>query len=556
MSSVFLLGYRSRLRKLNRKPGGRLLLSFLLLSVSLVFAQQTYNLEILFKKTNDPAAWNETFGVALSTAGDVNTDGYDDILIGSPSGMIDGRCYLYYGGNPMDTISDMTFWGDTAGDGFAVSMCSGDLNGDSISDIIIGLQNGWVNYAQPGKIYIYFGGTDMDNIPDLVINGHHNSASFGTAVACGDINGDSYQDLVVGEVYYPNSFVCDGRVYVYYGGPLLDTIPDIIINGHNGECFGQTVGSGGDLNSDGFEDIVVGADENSESYGGAGKVYAFFGGNPMDTIPDCWLHGEGGGDWLGLFGCDIIKKLTHYDRMITSTPYYQGNSYGRGKVYVLNGGNPMDTLPDVWMIGKNDSSSLGMSCSNAGKADAGSYEEALAGAPTDYGFNGCGYEWLGNSPMDSIEDAYLRGNIHYYGIGWTVASAGDVNGDGYDEMMFSNYAADSNKSVWVCRYTGPGIVEQRAGSIGQIMQIYPNPFRQSLNIRFQPQRETQCRIKAYDVSGRLVKKIYDGLMNDNRTLYWNGEDAGGKTVPQGIYFLTIENLVSGKVVCEKILKIE
>jgi hypothetical protein len=88
------------------------------------------------------------------------------------------------------------------------------------------------------------------------------------------------------------------------------------------------------------------------------------------------------------------------------------------------------------------------------------------------------------------------------------------------------------------------------------LTIYPNPFRQSLTIRFQPQRETKYSIKAYDVSGRLVKMIYDGLMNDNRTLFWNGDDAGGRTIPQGIYFLTIENLVSGKVICEKILKIK
>jgi hypothetical protein len=541
MSSGSLLSHQN-------KSIGRFLLSFLFLSVSWVFAQQTYNLEIVFKKTRDPAATTEGFGLALSTAGDVNTDGFDDIIIGSPSGMIDGRCYLYYGGNPMDTISDMTFWGDTAGDGFAVSMCSGDLNGDSISDIIIGLQNGWVNYAQPGKVYIYFGGAGLDNIPDLVINGHNNSASFGAAVACGDINGDSYQDLVVGEVYYPNSFVCNGRVYVYYGGPLLDTIPDIIINGHNGECFGYSVGSGGDLNSDGFEDILVGAYENSESYGSAGKVYAFFGGNPMDTIPDCWLHGEAGGDRLGWFGCDIMKNSTGYDRMITST--MTGGTYFTGKVYILFGGNPMDTLPDIWMIGKNDTSALGEWCSSAGNVDAGSDEEALAGAVNDIG-NGCGYSWLGNLPMDSIEDAYLRGNIHYYGIGWMVASAGDVNGDGYDEVMFSNYAADSNKSVWVCRYTGPGIVEQRARGIEQIMQVYPNPFSDHIRCRIQDTRyriKDFC-IKIYDIAGRKVMK-YDINNSEGETVI----DTDTRHLPAGVYFVQVE--MEGIKKVQKVIKIE
>ena len=102
-----------------------------------------------------------------------------------------------------------------------------------------------------------------------------------------------------------------------------------------------------------------------------------------------------------------------------------------------------------------------------------------------------------------------------------------------------------------------GAMSQNSHSlINEHLTVFPNPFGQSVNIKFRPQRETKYCIKAYDVSGRLVKKIYDGLMIDNRTLCWNGDDVAGRTVPQGIYFLTIENLVSGKVMCEKILKIE
>ncbi len=531
----------------------------------ILFAQQTYNLEIVFKKTNDPAAWNETFGMAISTAGDVNTDGYDDIIIGSPSGMIDGRCYLYYGGNPMDTISDMTFWGDTAGDGFAVSMCSGFLNNDTISDIIIGLQNGWVNYAQPGKIHIFYGGAGLDPVPDLVINGHHNTASFGCAVACGDINGDNYQDLVVGEVYYPNSFVCDGRTYVYYGGPLLDTIPDIVINGHNGECFGHTVGSGGDLNSDGFEDVVVGADENSESYGGAGKVYVFFGGTSMDTIPDCWLHGEGVNHYLGWWGVAMSKATNNYDMLITGTRSYPGGfpGYRPGKVYVLYGGSPMDTIVDLWKVGETDSSWLG-NWVDGTRVNANTlFGDFLSGAPVEYQFNGRGYLWLGDVGADSIYDGFLQGNINYYGIGWRVASAGDVNGDGFDEVMFSNYAADSNKSVWVCRYTGPGIEEQRARSVEQKMnlEVNPNPFSKNLtmkfqipNAKFQTNSKFQTSIKIFDTAGRSIKVFNYLTIQPFNEINWEGADAFGKIVPAGVYFVEVE--AEGIKEVRKVVKIE
>ncbi|MEO0226847.1 MAG: hypothetical protein ABIL70_02205 [candidate division WOR-3 bacterium] len=82
----------------------------------------------------------------------------------------------------------------------------------------------------------------------------------------------------------------------------------------------------------------------------------------------------------------------------------------------------------------------------------------FGGAPIGAIRYGKGVVWLGDAPLDSIEDANIIENMPIE-IGWVVASAGDVNGDGYDEVMFSNYAADSNQTAWVCRYTGPGIEE-------------------------------------------------------------------------------------------------
>ncbi len=526
---------------------------YFLLTPSFLSTQTAYNLEVIFKKTCESTTWYEGFGFALSTAGDVNDDGFGDILIGSPTGEVRGRCYLYFGGNPMDTLLDMALYGDTAGDGYGVSVCSGYLNNDLYPDIVVGIPNGWINGLQPGKVYVYFGGPDLDSIPDKIFPGQNNAESFGISVICGDVNGNGGDDLIVG-AYAHNGFTLDGRVYVYYGGALLDTIPDVVINGHNGESMGITVGSGGDVNSDGFQDIVVGADENSEAYPGAGKVYVFLGGNPMDTIPDCWLHGEGPNDWLGWFGCDIMKICTDYDRIITGT--MRGGDYFTGKVYVLFGGNPMDTLVDIWMIGKNDTSALGAWCSSGGNSDMGGEEEALAGAINDIDVRGCGYEWLGDSPMDSIEDAFLRGNINYYGIGWRVACAGDVNGDGYDEVIFSNYAADSNQTVWVCQYTGPGIAEtRREGNkeTGRVLQIYPNPFTNSLDVRFQiSDRNQKISIKIFDVAGKIVRQGEEGL-GDKETRGQGAIRINTEGLPSGVYFVEVRLGDFGEI--KKVVKI-
>jgi hypothetical protein len=517
------------------------------------FSQETYNLEVIFKKIHEPTTWFEGFGQALSTAGDVNSDGFDDILIGSPSGEVQGRCYLYYGGNPMDTLVDMIFYGDTAGDGFAVSLCSGYLNDDSFPDIVIGLHNGWVNGTQPGKVYVYFGGSGLDTIPDITLVGANNTEAFGYSVASGDINGDGSDDLVIGAYCYPNSFICDGRVYVYYGGPLLDTFPDVIINGHNGEAFGKSVGSGGDVNSDGFEDIVVGADENSEAYPGAGKVYVFFGGNPMDTIPDCWLHGEGPTHYLGWFNVDIIRNNNTFDRLVTGTELWPNGfmAVNNGKIYILYGGEAMDTLVDTWMVGRGDTSMLGYWSCAVENADDSVFGEALGGAPGDppenYSF-GMGYLWTGAEAIDTIPDAWLKGRYSSDVIGCRVACAGDVNGDGFDEVMFSNYAG-VDPTVWVCKYTGEGIVELKSGKLETKIEVYPNPFRTDMKLWIPDAGYKNIHI--YDVLGREVF-----WKRRDKETWRHGEmvEIDTRDLPCGVYFVQVE--ADSESIIRKVVKIK
>ncbi|MEO0206878.1 MAG: FG-GAP repeat protein, partial [candidate division WOR-3 bacterium] len=143
-----------------------LLTSYFLLLTSFLFAQQTYDLEIIFKRTN----WNpdsiRCYGNALSTAGDLNQDGYDDIVYSVFFDNWFGYGYVFWGGNPMDTFPDLILKCEWEGQPL-ISICSGDLNGDGISDVIIG-QGQTDNW---GKVFIYFGGQAMDSLPDITLNG-------------------------------------------------------------------------------------------------------------------------------------------------------------------------------------------------------------------------------------------------------------------------------------------------------------------------------------------------------------------------------------------------
>jgi hypothetical protein len=497
----------------------------------------------------------ETYGVSLSSAGDVNNDGFDDVIVGSKTVVwvgapdtSEGHAYIYYGGNPMDTIIDVRLAGEHYNDLYAYAVAGlGDINCDGFDDVGVSAVNcnGIDRY---GRVYVYYGGDPMDSIPDIILKGTYNN-SFGTGLAASDVNGDSWPDVIVGERNWGSLFYIHGRTYIFHGGPLLDTVPDLIINGHNSEAFGATVGGGGDLNSDGYEDIVVGADENSESYGGAGKVYVFFGGDPMDTIPDAWIHGEGSLDWLGLFNCDIMQMSNDYDWVITSTRYYLGSSYGRGKVYILHGGNPMDTLVDVWMIGATDTSSLGNWCASAGDVNGDGYDDAIAGAPREYGFRGTGYIWLGGPVIDTIPDAWLRGDsVHIY-CGWVVSSAGDVNNDGQDEVMMSNYFANwRNQRCWVCKYTGSSIQEFQEPALAEYLQVVPNPCQAFCDVILHNRREGMSanEVHVYDILGREVSDYRLECTEQ-------GFNIDMSILPQGVYFINIALGGDGSVT-EKIVK--
>jgi hypothetical protein len=279
----------------------------------------------------------------------------------------------------------------------------------------------------------------------------------------------------------------------------------------------------------------------------------------MDTIPDCWLHGEGVNHYLGWYGVDISTASNNYDMIVTGTENYPNGfpGYRPGKVYVLFGDSPMDTIVDLWKVGETDSSWLGIWVVGT-KIDYNTmYGNFLAGAPIEYQFDGRGYLWLGNTVIDSIYDGYLQGIINYYGIGWQIASAGDVNGDSYDEVMFSNYAADSNQSVWVCMYTGPGIEEQRAKGMEQIVKIWPNPFSGNLIIRCSMLdagylMNNKLKTRIFDVTGREI--IFNRTKDELGIMKKGGVEIDTKDLPAGVYFVQVE--VQGIKEVRKAIKIE
>ena len=280
---------------------------------------------------------NDYFGYSVSGAGDVNKDGYDDVVVGAygndSAGENAGSAYIYYGGAQMDNISELNLFGSAAGDdlGYSVSD-AGDVNKDGYDDVMVGVTHN----GGGGRAYIFYGRPSMNSTPDVVLTGALSSQSFGFSVSgAGDVNNDSYDDVIVGDKFDGAGGLHAGAAYLFYGGPSMDGSADVIFNGSPAnELYGNAVSGAGDVNGDGFDDVIVGQHFNSTGGTGAGAAFVYFGGANMDTAPDMSVLGPSEYDWYGeSVSCAGDLNKDGNDEVIIGGVNSGAHVYGLGKLY-------------------------------------------------------------------------------------------------------------------------------------------------------------------------------------------------------------------------------
>ncbi|MBN1639155.1 MAG: FG-GAP repeat protein, partial [Ignavibacteriales bacterium] len=252
----------------------------------------------------------------------------------------------------------------------------------------------------------------------------------------GDINKDGYDDIIIGAYGYD---IQKGKVYIFYGGSPMDTSPDITMTGESGSNrFGFSVANAGDLNKDGNDDYIIGAYGYSNS---KGRAYIFYGGPSMDTTPDVTMTGEADGNNFGhsVSGAGDVNKDGYYD-VIVGAPYNVSN---RGRVYIFYGGASMDNTADVTINGEGLQNYFGYSVAGAGDVNKDGYDDVIVGA---YKYNDTGrvYIFYGGSSMDENADVILTGENTGDQFGFFVSSAKDVNGDDISDILVG---AQSNDDV-------------------------------------------------------------------------------------------------------------
>ena len=465
-------------------------------------------------------------GYYLVSAGDQNMDGFDDILV---SNWGTKEVYLYYGGDPMDTVPDMVFTEPCEYCYGGLPLECRDLNGDSHPDIAISADFYWLSLISP-ETYVYFGGPLLDNQADLILRPDSldpSNSNFGKYFSMGDFNGDGYNDLVVSAGLYDPAEPMVGKLFVFYGGLNMDSIPDYTVTAEYSDldAFSDFVSCGGDLNNDGYDDIVC---RGCHEWLREGRI-GFLGGSPPDTIPDWNFRNFGPGFSIGA-GMFISPDVNDdgYDEIVVGS-----DPVGSCDAYIFYGGAEVDTFWDVRLTGIGPMQSW---CAYAGDVNADGWPDAMVGRWENGKLN---VFFLGpDMPSTKYYDLLIE--IPY--VGAITSYSGDVNGDGIDDFMFSKatiYCTTGEVFIYSDTTLTPYVLPQYDYSIAdfRLLRNYPNPFNSATTISFNIQTKEHITLNIYNTQGRKVITLAEGIYPAGAyNMEW---DARG--CASGVYVISLSN---------------
>ena len=468
-----------------------------------------------FKITSTDAP--QFLGWFVSDLGDINGDGLADFSLSAPGDTIGsttpGKVYVVYG-QPDGFDQDVNL---ASADGSVVTAIAGertegefgysasgagDINGDGIDDLVIGAtedqipDNGtaYVIFGQAGGLGATFDVTALDGSNGFVIRGENISDRMGHSVSrAGDVNGDDIDDLIVGARVADFNGDSSGRAYVVFGkttsfGASLDPST---LNGANGFIMdGQAVGDNlsfqvseaGDVNGDGFDDVILSAIYHDTGANNAGRVYVVFGQGTALTSPlnlaglngtnGFVVDGEAADNELGLSvgSAGDVNGDGYADLYFGS--YYAANGTKSGRAYVVFGKasgfgatvglSTLDGSNGFSMDGEDENDQLSWVSTGAGDLNGDGFDEVIVGARAhvvDGAERGTIYVLFGQEdPFDASVDLTALGGSNGFiieggpgeAIGRHHSMVGDINNDGVDDFVLgSPYGVSELRGAYV-----------------------------------------------------------------------------------------------------------
>ena len=461
-------------------------------------------------------------GYSVNAAGDINGDGYNDVLIGAPNSGGKGRSYVVFGDPGVGKTGTLLLSSLNGSNGFKLDgennndqsgysvNAAGDINGDGYNDVLIGAPNS----GGKGRSYVVFGDPGVGKTGTLLLSslngsngfkldGENNNDQSGYSVsAAGDINGDGYNDALIGAPGYGNSGNPNrdgpwgiGRSYVVFGGPGVGVNGTLLLsslNGSNGfkldgennnDQSGYSVSAAGDINGDGYNDVLIGApgygnpgNPNRDGpwwWWGIGRSYMVFGGpgvrvngtlllSSLNGNNGFKLDGENNGDQSGysVSAAGDINGDDYADVVIATYRNFSGSYIGLS--YMVFGGPEVGgkngTLLLSSLNGSNGFNLYGEnnypwsgtpSISAAGDINGDGYADVVIGAAGYYSsdsYKGRSYVVFGGpgvgnsgilllSSLNGSNGFKLDGENNNDQSGYSVSAAGDINGDGYNDVL-------------------------------------------------------------------------------------------------------------------------
>jgi hypothetical protein len=221
-------------------------------------------------------AAGDQLGYVVGSAEDMNGDGSPDAFATAPyndaGGTDAGAAYVWFGGPAFDTVADLTILGTGSNERLTYAASAGDLNADSFSDLIV---------SGLSQTKVFFGGPTPNATADLIL-----ARNFVTVAGAGDVNGDGVDDFMLGDSSDDTGGTDAGRVSVFYGGSTVDLIEDLYFVGNSpGRRLGRVVAAGR-LDGPGPTDLFEGASEDLELTGyDGGRVYVFANSFVTTAVP-------------------------------------------------------------------------------------------------------------------------------------------------------------------------------------------------------------------------------------------------------------------------------
>ena len=284
----------------------------------------------------------------MAFAGDVNGDHFGDFLVGSPyfdNGNTDeGAYFVYFGGPVLNGIADGSVESGQNSGYLGNSVAGlGDVNGDGYADIGGGANGFDVNGTNGGRVSVCYGGAPFNTVVDVQLNGPSAGARFGASLAAaGDVNGDGYGDVIVGANELTNGQAMEGAAYIHFGGASLSTTANGIIEENSvSSGLGASVAGVGDVNGDGYADVMVGANLRDDNLADVGAVYLYLGGpSVFNTGSDQFF---GGSQLNGQFGAALAAGDVDGDGnsdLIIGEPLRDDDFVDEGGVSVFRAEHP------------------------------------------------------------------------------------------------------------------------------------------------------------------------------------------------------------------------